>query len=53
MQKNGAFLDDKAHAVIIGKVKSIMNCRPKTVENLNDPKSLSLLTPNHLFTIKT
>ena len=48
-----SILDDEAHATIICQSESIMNCRPVTVENLNDPKSLSLLTPNHLFTIKT
>ena len=53
MQKNGACLGDEAHATIICQVESIINYRPVTVENLNDPKSLSLLTLNHLFTIKT
>ena len=32
---------------------AVLNSRPLTVENLNDPLSLEPLTPNHLLTMKT
>lgn len=31
---------------------AILNSRPPTVDNLNDPKSPEPLTPNHLLTLK-
>ena len=53
MQKNGTFLDDESFRTFICEVDSIVNCRPLTIDNLNDPGSLSPLTPNHLLTMKT
>ena len=35
------------------EVTAIVNCRPLTVDNVNDPLSLEPLTPNHLLTMKS
>ena len=32
---------------------SILNCRPLTTENLNDPSSIEPLTPNHIVMMKS
>ena len=32
---------------------AIVNCRPLTIDNLNDPTSLEPITPNHLLTMKS
>jgi len=32
---------------------SIINCRPLTVQNINDPNGPEPLTPNHFLTMKT
>ena len=35
------------------ETEAIINSRPLSVENMNDPHSLNPLTPNHLLTMKT
>jgi hypothetical protein len=53
MRNNSTYLDDEAFRTLMCEVESIVNSRPLTVDNLNDPLSLSPLTPNHLLTMKT
>lgn len=46
-------LDDASLRVFFYEAMAIVNSRPLTVENLNDPNSLEPLTPNHLLTMKS
>lgn len=48
----GKQLDDEALRTFICEVTAIVNSRPLSVENLNDPLS-QVLTPNHLLTMKS
>ncbi|XP_060601271.1 uncharacterized protein LOC132754629 [Ruditapes philippinarum] len=49
----GGQLDDEALRTFACEVTAIVNSRPLSVENLNDPLSAEPLTPNHLLTMKT
>ena len=53
LEKNGSQLDDEALRTFLCEVEAIINSRPLTVDNLNDPDSLNPLTPNHLLTMKS
>ena len=53
LQSNGLQLDDESLRTFMCEVEAIINSRPLTVDLLNDPGSLSPLTPNHLLTMKT
>ena len=53
LQNNGLQLDDESLRTFMCEVEAIINSRPLTVDLLNDPGSLSPLTPNHLLTMKT
>ncbi|KAG1924935.1 hypothetical protein F2P79_025857 [Pimephales promelas] len=46
-------LDDSSLRTFFYEAMAIVNSRPLTVDNLNDPKSPEPLTPNHLLTLKT
>ncbi len=46
-------LDDENFSTIMCEVMAVVNSRPLTVENLNDPLSPLALTPNQLLTMKT
>ncbi len=46
-------LDDASLRTLFYEAMAIVNSRPLTVDNLNDPKSLEPLTPNHLITMKS
>ena len=53
LQNNGLRLENKSLRMFMCEVEAIINSRPLTVDLLNDPGSLSPLTPNHLLTMKT
>lgn len=53
LSQSSTQLDDEALRTFMCEVSAIVNCRPLTVENLNDPLSLSPLTPNQLLTMKS
>jgi hypothetical protein len=53
MERNGDCLDDESFRTLICETEAIVNSRPLTVENINEPNSLTPLTPNHLLTMKT
>ena len=53
LQSNGSQLNDESLRTLLCEAEAIVNSRPLTVESLNDPLSLNLLTPNHLLTMKT
>ncbi|XP_023808300.1 uncharacterized protein LOC105355630 isoform X2 [Oryzias latipes] len=46
-------LNDASLRTFLYEAMSIVNSRPLTVENLNDPNSLEPLTPNHILTLKS
>ena len=46
-------LDDASLRAFLYEAMAIVNNRPLTVDNLNDPNSLEPLTPNHLLTMKS
>ena len=53
LEKNGAQLDDEYLRTYLCECEAIINSRPLTVTNLNDPGSLEPLTPSHLLTLKS
>ena len=53
LQNNGLQLDDESLRTLMCEMEAISNSRPLTVDLVNDPGSLSPLTPNHLLTMKT
>ena len=53
LQQLGNQLDDESLRTVICEVTAIVNSRPLSVENLNDPLSDPPLTPNHLLTMKS
>ena len=53
LQNNGLQLDDELLRTFMCEVEAIINSCPLTVDLLNEPASLSPLTPNHLLTMKT
>lgn len=46
-------LDDASLRTLFYEAMAIVNSRPLTVDNLNDPNSLAPLTPNNLLTMKS
>ncbi|XP_078020591.1 uncharacterized protein LOC144459801 [Epinephelus lanceolatus] len=46
-------LNDASLRAFLYEAMAIVNSRPLTVNNLNDPHSLEPLTPNHLLTMKS
>ena len=53
LRKNGAQLDDESLRTLMCEAEAIVNGRPLTVDPLNDPDSLTPLTPNHILTMKS
>ena len=48
----GTQLDNEAFRTLMTEVESIVNSRPLSVNDLNDPEAPEPLTPNHLLTLK-
>ena len=53
LEQNGTQLDDESLRTLLCETAAIVNSRPLTTDNLNDPTSLEPLTPNHLITMKS
>lgn len=53
LSSHGSQLDDESLRTFLLESAAIVNCRPLTVENLNDPLSSTPLTPNDLLTFKS
>ena len=53
LEQNGTQLDDESLRTLLCETVAIVNSRPLTTDNLNDPTSLEPLKPNHLFTMKS
>ena len=53
LSKLGCQLDDDLLRTLMCEVAAIVNSRPLSVENINDPLSAEPLTPNHLLTMKS
>ena len=53
LQQSQSQLDDDSLRTLFYEITAIINGRPLTLENLNDPTSMEPLTPNHLLTLKT
>jgi hypothetical protein len=53
LQSNGSQLDDELLRTLMCETEAIVNSRPLTVNDLNDPDSLQPLTPSHLLTMKS
>ena len=45
-------LDNESFCTLMAEVEAIVNSRPLTLEDINDPESMPL-TPNHLLTLKS
>ena len=53
LMEYSSFLDDEGLMTIFSEATSVINSRPLSVIDLNDPQSLEPLTPNHLLTMKS
>ena len=53
MEQSGTQLDDESLRTFLHETASVINLRPLTIDNLNDPMSLRPLTPNHILTMKS
>ena len=53
LRNNGAQLDDESLRTLMCEAEAIVNGRPLTVDSLNDPDSLTPLTPSHILTMKS
>ena len=49
----GASLDKESQRTFLCETMAIVNCRPLTVDGLNDPLTAEPLTPNHPLTMKS
>ena len=49
----GKQLDDDSLRTLMYETAAVVNSRPLTAENVNDPATLSPITPNHLLTMKS
>ena len=49
----GASVDDESLRTFLYETMTLVNCRPLTVDGLNNPLTAEPLTPNHLLTMKS
>ena len=52
LKNHAHILNDEALHTLLLEAEAIVNSRPLTIENINDPESLPL-SPNHLLTMKS
>ena len=52
LSKQGDQLDDESLRTLMYETMSIVNSRPLSVDNMEDPNFPEPLTPNHIFTMK-
>lgn len=53
LHQHGSQVNDEELRTFLCEVAAIVNSRPLTVQNVNDPLSADPLTPNHLLTMKS
>ena len=53
LQSHGNQLDDESLRTLMIEAEAIVNSCPLTTDDLADPSSLDVLTPNHLLTMKS
>eukprot|EP00079_Xenopus_tropicalis_P036905 XP_017950676.1 PREDICTED: uncharacterized protein LOC101733728 [Xenopus tropicalis] len=53
LKQSAGRIDDASLRTVFYEAMSIVNSRPLTVDNINDPTSLDPLTPNHLLHLKS
>ena len=53
LQSHGSQLDNESLRTLMIEAEAIVNSRPLTTDDLSDPDSLDVLTPNHLLTMKS
>ena len=53
LENHGNQLDDESLRTLMIEAEAIVNSRPLTTDDLTDPDSQDILTPNHLLTMKS
>lgn len=53
LENHGNQLDEESLRTLMIEAEAIVNSRPLTTDDLTDPDSLDVLTPNHLLTMKS
>ena len=53
LRSNALQLDDESLRTLMCEAEAVVNSRPLTVDSLDDPDSLSPLTPSHILTMKS
>lgn len=53
LDNHGCQLDGESLRTFLYEAAAVVNCRPLTVDNINDPLSTTPLTPNQLLTLKS
>ena len=53
LKNHGTCLKNESLHTLMTEVEAIVNVRPLTVETMNDPQSLTPLSPSHLLTMKS
>ena len=53
LHQHGTRIDTSTLRTFLYEAMAILNSRPLTIQNLNDPQGPEPLTPNHLLTMKT
>lgn len=53
LKTQGTQLDDKSLRTLFVEAQNIVNSRPLTVQNVSEPDSKGVISPNHLLTLKS